>query len=155
MLCSARRETSAGPNITLEDLAILNGWHASAINEKLTTASPPKWKSQRQLYREVQHYGPDRRWTRLTPTPTPPLNPPSLVVPPTSPPSRHHREYIPTVSKPITRNRNQKSTATARRSPTKRVEKRNTKHSMVTRSQCRGQCYRRRQAKMGANKYIL
>lgn len=169
MLQSARpRKSSVPPEIAgPETFSLLIDWQAAAIARKLETASPPKWKSRQKLYDEamLERYGPGTYMGPLTPTPgytptpSPPpedrqdgdqhndvQTPPSSIVPPASLPSppQHNHEQTPKTYRRTNPNERQKRIRHALSSPNaNRVEKRsgrNSRRSMLTRSQCRGSC---------------
>ena len=124
-------------------------FHADRWISRLDRLSPPRWKSEEELY-EAANYKAGMRMTPCTPTPSATPSPatspymfaidkrydtPSSLSPPPSahPQTKDHGNF------PLPSRKNSKSSI----SKSNRVAKRTTsKHSMITRSRCRGNCLR-------------
>ncbi len=124
-------------------------FHADRWISRLDRLSPPRWKSDEELY-EAANWKAGMRMTPCTPTPSATPSPsaspymftidkrydtPSSLSPPPS-------AYLQTKDRgnfPIIIRKNSKSSITKSNRVTKRTS---SKHSMITRSRCRGSCLR-------------
>ena len=118
---------------------ILCHMNASRWADKLNRISPPRWKSQQELY-EAANWKPGIRMTPMTPTPSPTPSP--------RPSPYSHVTYErsePTIFKTSSRAQNRARPSTAKPATyakQSRVVKRVQKHKMITRSRCKRYCCR-------------
>ena len=131
-------------------------FHADRLFSRLDRLSPPRWKSQDELYEEA-NWKAGMRMTPCTPTPsgtpspaaTPYMfsidkrydTPESLSPPPFAfaPQTKHHGNF-PIHSRAQSRKTSKSSISISK--PNRITKRAVSKHSMITRSRCRGNCLR-------------
>jgi hypothetical protein len=125
-------------------------FHADRLLSRLDRLSPPRWKSQDELYEEA-NWKAGMRMTPCTPTPsgtpsptaTPYMfsidkrydTPESLSPPPFAQQTKERRNFLAR-----SRTQSRKTSKSSISKPNRITKRAVSKHSMITRSRCRGNC---------------